>query len=118
MAATRYDIVCEQGADLRLTVTYLDETGAPVNLTGGLARLQARKTVRATTPFLDLDSAAKGGLVLGGVAGTITIAVSAAATGAIDPIPDAVYDLEYVHTDAKVYRVIEGKFKVTAQVTR
>ena len=117
--ATRYDLACEQGCDLAFTVTYRrGETEIPVDVTGGLARLQARASLRASAPFLDIDSAAKGGIAVGGADGVFTIFVPAADTAAFTPTSEAVYDMEFVDAAGKVTRVLEGRFKVKGEVTR
>lgn len=117
--ATRYDLACEQGCDLAFTVVYRrGETEIPVDVTGGLARLQARASLRAGAPFLDIDSAAKGGIEIGGADGVFTVFVPAAATAQFAPTREAVYDMEFVDSGGKVSRVLEGRFKVTSEVTR
>lgn len=117
--ATRYDLSCEQGADLAFTVTYRrGETEIPVDVTGGVARLQARASLAATTPFLDIDSAAKGGIAVGGADGVFDIFVPAAETAAFPLTSEAVYDMEFVDSGSKVSRVLEGRFKVKGEVTR
>lgn len=117
--ATKYDLVCEQGADLSFTVTYYrGETGIPVDVTGGTARLQARSGIRAATPFLDIDNVAKGGIGVGGDDGVFTIFVAAEETAEFPITSEAVYDLEFVDVVGKVSRVVEGRFKVKGEVTR
>jgi hypothetical protein len=117
--ATRYDLVCEQGVDLSFTVTYYrGETNIPVDVTGGTARLQARSGIRATLPFLDIDSDTKGGIAVGGDDGVFTIFVAADATKHLPITSEAVYDMEFVDSAGKVSRVLEGRFKVKGEVTR
>lgn len=115
MAAGTYDIVCEQGATLSLTLTYRDSSDALVNLTGYSARMQVRESVRAADTLLSLTSGS--GITLGGAAGTIVLTVSATATAAL-PRGEFVYDLELVSGSGVVTRLIEGSFTVRAEVTR
>lgn len=116
--SSHFDLACDQGADLAFIVTYVDADGAPINLTGGLARMMARNTYSAATPFLSIDSAALGGITLGGALGTMTVEIPASKTKDFPHIPSGVYDIEFVDVAGKVGRVIEGKFAVHPEVTK
>lgn len=118
MAAKNFIINCEQGADLILAVTFAHADGSPVNLTGGIARMMARVSLNATTPFLSIDSNMLGGISLAGSSGVINILVPAAATTAFPAIKTAVYDLVFTDSAGSVSRVIEGRFIIDPQVTR
>jgi len=89
--------------------------GVAVDLTGYTGRMQIRETVDSTTVLLDLNTS-NGGMALGGVAGTITLASTATVTAALS-FDTAVYDIELV-IGAAVTRVIEGKVKLSPEVTR
>lgn len=115
MAAGSYDIICEQGATLSLTLTYRDSADALVNLTGYSARMQVRE--RASSPGTLVSLTQASGITLGGAAGTIVITVSATATAALEA-GQYVYDLEIVSGGGVVTRLIEGKFTVRPEVTR
>ncbi|MFO1157261.1 MAG: hypothetical protein U1E60_00325 [Reyranellaceae bacterium] len=116
---TDFDLLCEQGTDLSFTVTYRrGETDIPVDLTGGFARMQARASMNASAPFLDVDSGSKGGIAVGGANGQITIFVPANVTDAFLPTREAVYDLEFVDNSGRTSRVLKGRFRVARQVTR
>lgn len=118
MPAGSYNIVCDQGATFGLSLTYEDATGAVINLTNYTARMQVRAKTNSPTTILSLTSAAGGGITLGGAAGTIVISISATSTAALDP-GDYVYDLELVHTSTSaVTRLIQGRFRVSGEVTR
>lgn len=103
-----------QGATFERVLTWkLDAT--PVDLTGYTAAMQVRPTAPSAVVLLDLDSAGNG-ITLGGAAGTIQILIDATTTGALAP-GTFVYDLEL--TDGtNVTRLVQGKFTVTAEVTR
>lgn len=117
--ATNFDLVCEQGADLSFTVNYRrGESDIPVDVEGGLARLQVRASMRALTPFLDIDSGEKGGIVIESVRGQFFVFVPARVTATYTPTREAVYDLEFVDVAGRTSRVMEGRFRVTPQVTR
>jgi hypothetical protein len=95
------------------------KTGDPpaaVNLTGYTARMQARAKVADATPVISLTTETAGGITLGGSAGTITLALTAAQTTAITA-GRYVYDLELV-TGTTVRRLLEGIITVSAEVTR
>jgi len=112
----RYDMTIYQGASFDTTLTWkVGDPATPVNLTGYTARLQVRSSTDAATTALELTTA-NGGIVLGGAAGTIALAVSATATAALSP-GYYVYDLELVN-GATVTRLVEGRVTVSAEVTR
>lgn len=110
------NLTIEQGANWSVTVTW-QINGAAVDLTNYSARMQVRTRHEATTTLLSLTSAVGGGLTLGGVAGTIGIALIATATAAL-PAGGHVYDLELVSGAGVVTRLLEGLFTVTPEVTR
>jgi hypothetical protein len=74
--------------------------------------------MHAETPFLDIDSARKGGITIEEVSGQFIIFVPAAATATYSPTREAVYDLEFVDLNGRTSRVLEGRFRVTPEVTR
>lgn len=117
MAAFKLPLKIDQGATFNQIVTW--KTGTPpavVNLTGCTARMQVRGKLTDTAVLLDLTTA-NGGIVLGGVAGTVTIKLSAAQTTAI-AWKAAVYDLEIIFADGTVRRLLSGSTTVSPEVTR
>jgi hypothetical protein len=115
MASSTYDITAEQGANYTATLTYRDSSNVLINLTGYTARMQVRKTIGSSAPYLSLTNAS--GITLGGAAGTVAIAISAAALAAV-PAGNYVYDLELISGAGVVVRLISGDFVVTGEVTR
>jgi len=115
MAIIDYDISTEQGSSLSRVVTYNDESGNPVNLTGYTARMQVRPRASSGFVYLSLTSPS-GGLTLGGTTGTITILVDGSVTSAI-PAGRYVYDLEVVN-GVYVDKVMGGDFLLSAEVTK
>jgi|Laugrefabdmm15sn_1035127.scaffolds.fasta_scaffold11175_4 hypothetical protein len=113
----QYNLVIQQGATLSLAITWKDSTGTAINLTGYTARMQARSTYDTATAILSLTSAA-GDIVLGGVAGTITITASATVTAALTAPWSGVWDLELVSGGGVVTRLLEGAASVSPEVTR
>jgi len=115
MIPGKYNITCPQGSTLDQQLTY-SINDVDVDLTGYSARMQVREKHTSATTKLSLTNT-NGGLVLGGVAGTIRIVVSAAQSADLVP-KEYVYDLEIVSSGSIVTRLIEGKFIVTPEVTR
>lgn len=107
------NLVCYQGATFDYLLTW-KTSGTAVDLTGYTARMQVREEYTSSTAVLSLTSGS--GITLGGTAGTIVIAASAATTGALEA-GDYVYDLELVNSDL-VTRLVQGKFTVDPEVTR
>jgi len=115
MALSTYDIAADQGSDFSTVVTYSDDAGSPVNLTGFTGRMQVRKFSGSPSANITLTNGA--GVTLGGALGTITITISAATLSQV-LAGTYVYDLEVVDTSSKVLKVLAGDFVVSAEVTR
>lgn len=115
MPAGNYDIICDQGSTFSRVITWKNSNGTAIDLTNYTARMQVRANYPSTTVVLELTTA-NGGITLGGVLGTITLAASATATAAI-AADDYVYDLELI-TGSTVTRVVQGSFQVTPEVSR
>jgi hypothetical protein len=115
MALSTYDITADQGSDFSTVVTYTDDAGSPVNLTGCTGRMQIRRF--AGSPAANITLTNGSGVTLGGALGTITITVSAAALSQV-LAGGYVYDVEIVDTSSKVLKVISGNFTLGAEVTR
>ena len=108
------DLTCPQGATFTKTLTW-KVNGDPTDLTGWAARMQVRTRHAAPETLVDVNDTA--GITLGGTAGTVTIDLPAAATSEL-PAGEWRYDLELVKPDGTVYRLVEGAFTVTPEVTR
>lgn len=120
MTAGLYDITIEAGATFRLAITWKDDAGVAINLTGYSARMQVRETYEATDtatdPILSLTSGA-GDIVLGGSAGTVVVTVPAATTQKLFH-SYAVYDLELEASNGVVTRLLQGNAIISREVTR
>jgi hypothetical protein len=116
MTPGKVNFICPKGSSFQRTLTYkIDEE--PVNLFGYNARLQVREFHYSDDFVIGLDSkSASAYIYTGGSAGTININMSPEITSAVIA-GDYVYDLE-IYTSVNVYRLIEGKFTVTPEVTR
>lgn len=113
--AGKLDIVIEQGATFRPVFLWTDSGKVPRDLTGYSAKFQVRTHAESATALLTLSSD-DGTLVLGGVEGTITFALSAAQTRDLT-FQSGVYQLELVHGDT-VVRLLEGWVRVSREVVR
>lgn len=112
----KLNFICPQGSTFSRTLTYkLDDD--PVDLTGYNARLQIREFHYSDNFILGIDSSSSSAnIYTGGSAGTIDIYIDPDTTE--DFVPGSyVYDLE-IYTSSNVYRLVEGTFKITAEVTR
>jgi len=114
MTPGKYNLICPQGATFSKNITWkIDDI--PVDLNGYTARLRAKDKHKGTSaPIINITTE-NGGITLGGKEGTIDLLITATETAAIYP-KEYVYDLELVSADL-VYRIIEGKFIVTPEVT-
>jgi hypothetical protein len=112
-----YNMTCDQGATLDKSITWSDSAKNPYNLTNFTARMQVRSAVSSTIKVLELTTE-NGRIILhGAVDYNINLLVDATTTAALAP-GLYVYDLEIVSPAGKVTRLIEGNFKVKAEVTR
>ncbi len=115
MPAGTYNLVIEKGATFERTITWKDDAGNPVDLTGYTARMQIRETVTADPPVVSLTVGS--GITLGGAAGTIQIVIDATTTAGI-AASQGVYDLELEDGSGKVTRLLAGSVTFLEEVTR
>jgi hypothetical protein len=126
MAAGRYSFVLEQGATFNIQLDWTDGNGDPIDLTGYHARMQLRPTVESSDVILSLSSSldvSGSGIFLRGstndlplTSGSIGIYIAADTSQNLD-FNEAYYDLEIV-SGATVTRLVEGKVKLSKNVTR
>lgn len=109
-------ITIEQGATFDPSLTWRDQNGALIDLSGFAARMQVRATVEDAIVLLEATSA-NGKLVVGGASGTITFNVPAVETAALD-FETAVYDLEVESGSGVVTRLLKGDVFLSLEVTR
>lgn len=114
MLPGKYNMICPQGATFSKQLTYAID-GDPVDLTTYAARMQVREKHTSKNAILSITTE-NGGIALGDSAGTIDLYIADENTAAIPP-KNYVYDLELV-SSGEVYRLLEGKFIVTPEVTR
>ena len=114
MIPGKYNMICPQGATFNKQLTYSIDS-VPVDLTTYTARMQVREKYTSKTAVVNLTTE-NGGITLGGSAGTIDLYISDEVTELI-VAKEYVYDIELL-SSSEVYRLLEGKFIVTPEVTR
>ena len=130
MSAGNYSFTIEQGPTLQFEIQYKDSTNSPVDLSTYNGRMQVRPTVGSSEVYLTLSSTLQSdgtGLNFSGsngstppISGSIGIYISAVTSSNLD-FNEAYYDLEiYSGSGANEYvvRLLEGKVKLSKEVTR
>jgi len=118
LTAGIHNFTCEQGATFRRVVTWSDEDGTAINLSGCTARMQVRNTHETTSPVLSLLSTGNNpAITIVPNTGTITVVIPATTTSTLTEGPK-VYDIEVVMTNQDVVRLLQGQFIVSPEVTR
>lgn len=115
MIAGQYNFIIQQGSTFALTFTYEDQDEVVIDLTGYTARLKAKVDYSQTSAVIDLTTS-NGGITLGGAAGTIALAMTAAATAALTAPQTLYYDLELI-LGSTVDRIIQGTIEISPEVT-
>ena len=113
--ASKYNIKIDKGSTFNLSLTWKDESGALVDLTGYTARMHIRDKVSSASTLLELTTE-NSGISLGGVAGTINIIITASASTSAT-WTSGVYDLELV-SGSYVKRMLQGNVTLDPEVTR
>jgi hypothetical protein len=115
MPAGIYNFTIEQGETFVRTIIWEDSAGTSINLTGYTARMQLRGSRGIPTLAISLTTE-NGGIALGGVAGTITITISASQTAAFAD-RSYIYDLEIISGSGVVTKLIKGIVTIATEVT-
>jgi hypothetical protein len=124
MLAGIYNITCEQGATFvrSIVLKYPDpadpthSTYLPWDLSGYTARMQARRTVSSTSTLFEVTTE-NGGIELEtNEQGEVLLRLNPEQTAALGS--DGVYDLEIIDSNGDVYRVLQGDFFLSLEVTR
>lgn len=122
--ALKYDLEIDKGATYPKRLTWFDpppepnpnnlKHGDPKNLTGYMGELMIREDITDPIPKVSLKSS-NGGITISG--GTIFIRIEASETE-LFTFDTGVYDLKLTAPDGTVTRLVEGKVKVSPNVTR
>lgn len=115
MAAT-YNMTIDQGTTVSIDFQYRTSAGVVIPLTSYTARMQARPTPSSAVTVMDATTT-NGQLVVTGATGTVTLALTAAQSAALD-FDRAVYDIEIVSPAGVVTRLVQGTVTLSREVTR
>ena len=116
MAAGKYDITIEQGADLDLDIDYKDTGGTLMALGSGYTAAMKIKESKDGTQIASLTNGA--GITLSSLSPNINIKIAYGTTAGYD-FDNAVYDFELKTTAADtVSRIVEGRVILNREVTR
>lgn len=116
MQSGKYNTTIEQGAVFRRVLTWKDDDGNAINLTGYSAVMQIRETKESETVIHELTSE-DGGITITPATGKLALFISAADTEDFD-FGSAYYDLELDPGDGEKIRLIEGIVSLSKEVTR
>jgi hypothetical protein len=125
MAAGKYDMYIEQGADFYLLVTLQNGAGESIDLTGHTFSGKIRSTASSSTVIAEFDFTVLD-QTMAATKGKIEVELPAAESSAItlDPSPDVerklsfyTYDIESVFSGT-VVRWLEGLVTISPEVTR
>lgn len=119
MPAVPANLTIEQGATYRLTITWQDSEGNPVDdLTGWTVRMQIRKA-QNVAPILTLTSAAE--FTIDGPNAKVSLRISPAQTNTLSS-EKYLYDVEFVTPDGDVtgdvYRILKGQITTDPNITQ
>lgn len=114
------DLEIKQGATFRVTFAYQNPDGTPISLAGLSARMQARPSHSSDELILDLTVGS--GLTLDAAAGEVHVEVPATTTATLTQAGQlriGVFDVElFDSVTGEVTRLVEGRIRVTPEVTR
>jgi len=132
MAAGRYSFIIDQGSTVDFRIEYRDSSNNPVDLTNYQSRMQIRPSKESSTIICTLSSSIStdgtglnmtpfsASTQLPKTSGSIGIVISAASSSAFS-FSEAYYDLEILSGSSPttfVNRILEGKIKLSREVTR
>lgn len=132
MAAGKYSFIIDQGTTVDFRIEYKDSNNLPIDLTNYEARMQLRTAKESQTVICTLSSSVapdgtglylmpfSGSVQLPKSSGSIGIVISAASSSGFN-FSEAYYDLEIMSGSAPttyVNRILEGKVKLSKEVTR
>ena len=115
MSAGYHHFIIEQGATFGQTLTLFDSSNTVINLTGFTGAMSLKEAPDATDNVIQLLTS-NGRMTLGGIAGTVTLLISASDTSNLTT-DDGVYDLEITSGAGVVTRLIEGTYSVRRNIT-
>ena len=111
------DFDIPQGATFALPLTWQNEDGTPVNLTGYTARMQIRAKLEDAAFLLELTTGNARIVLTVPASGKFELRLTAAETAALT-WTRGVYDLDLVSSGGAVTRLVSGIVRVSPEVTR
>lgn len=112
MPAAQYDLVIDQGSDFEISIA-IEEDGSPMDLSNHNARAIIRSSYDATQPSAGFVTSKSGSTVTIKLAHTVTKNLTRGTY---------VYDVEIYEgtsgSETSVTRILQGKAKVTPEVTK
>lgn len=126
MDTAKYDLKCKAGTTFRKTFTFKTKHDNLWDFTGCTARMQVRETIQSDLPLIALTTEYEEDPPEEGPYGIIAIDTETASmklfisdeyTSSF-PVQSYVYDIEIISPNGDVNSPLEGKFKVTGEVTR
>lgn len=115
MSAGKYNFEIEAGATFTRTITYKDSEDTAIDLTGSEVRMQIRDNYGAGNPLVSLSSPSSG-ITFTSNTGEFILTITATQTESLN-IRQGIYDIEIEYQSGTVERVLEGRVKVSPQVT-
>lgn len=116
MTAGRYHIKIEKGADLLLTIDVKDSSSSAENFTGyGTVRSKFKNYISDSSAVLEANNS-NSRLTFSDTTGRIDFNVPASVTSNLNE-GEGVYDLEVVSGTGQVYRILEGTYEISPEVT-
>lgn len=117
MTPGNLDFTIYQGATFRPKVRLRDSQQNPIDLTGATVRMHVKMSYTSSAIFLALTEENGRALVTDPVNGEISLYVSAEDTAEL-AFRSGVYDLEVEYVDGTVDRILQGKVKLSPEVTK
>lgn len=116
MAATKQNLILEQGAKFAFSIIAKNSDGTIMDLTGYSGKLQVRSSVESAVVLLEA-STANGRISIDGPLGKVTVTIGGDVTGPLTWTA-SVYDLEVSNSASNVIRLMEGFAYLSLEVTR
>jgi len=116
MSAGRYNFEIEEGATFTRTITYTDNADTAIDLAESTVRMQIRDNYGATNAVISLSTPSTG-ITLSSETGKFTVTMTATQTESLG-IKQGVYDIEVEYSNGTVERILEGRVKISKQVTQ
>ena len=116
MAAGQLDLTIEKGATFKKVLYWKDSSKNAVDLTGYIARMQIRSSIKASSFLIELTTE-NGGITITPLEGKIELYISDTNTSALQGNV-GVYDMEVIDGSDTVTKFIRGVVSMTEEVTK